>query len=140
MRSRAALAALVLLSACDSVEPVEGQLLVSTLPPAGVVPVPQLVLESEPVAGCVPALAVDTESGAGRLDVTVRGVSSGDTSFCPDGQENPAYVFVLFPEGPRDVTVQIRHDGSDDRYRYTCAGAECSLASVRTSTTRLATP
>jgi hypothetical protein len=77
---------------------------------------------------------------AGRLVVTVEGISDVAVPGCPAGSDNPAYAFVSLPAASPTVEIEIRHRGATDAYRYMCGFAGCDLMAVRTSTTRLAVP
>lgn len=130
------------LAGCDSgLESVEGTLLVSVLPAVpGVSVRPQLALQTEANVGCSARLSTESESSAGRLGVTVRGLTADAVPNCPDGYAGPAYAFVPLPVPDPTVEIDVRHRGAADRYRYACEAAGCSLSAVSTSTTRLAPP
>ena len=87
--------------------------------------------------GCADPLVVETEATPTSLRVRVVGI--GVQSACE--ALIPASAVVALPFAQQgEFPVEVAHRGATDAYAYSIGFAGETLAAVRTSTTRLATP
>ncbi len=141
MRLPLVFCALVALTRCDSAgtDPVSYSGIIEVALAQTADGVAGLRLVAVDDGGCADPLVVETEATPSSLRVRVVGIGVRSGPACEALIPASAVVPLPFTQ-QGEFPVEVVHRGATDAYAYSIGFAGETLAAVRTSTTRLATP